>query len=449
MSARWPISGARMLAGGAIAAVAVLAVTGAVAADWSAPTRQPVSVLAQPAAAAASATCTGALIAPGRNSLDANELAIAAQAQAVGTGDESVLDSPIEGRTIVFSGAADAVAGAQSAVVRAEDLTGFTASVCPVPRFQSWLAAGSTTTGSADLLILSNPGAVAATVDLSVFGTDGLVAAPGSTGIVLAAGTQQILPLSGLLVGERSPVVRVTSSGAPIVAALQSSQTQTLEPVGVDVLTGAAEADVLQVIPGVEVPAAVAAGSAALDVRLLAPDADTRATVSAYAVGSAPDSTAAATAEVALSAGLTLEASFPTLTPGTYVVRVDADAPVVAAARTASAAPRDFAWYAPTSLLEVPALVPVAPGASARLVVDTSAEADVDVTLESVVGGPALTLTVPAGSSGAVALPGAGVWRLSATAPVRAGVTYTGAGILAGTPVQPAADEAAALRVYP
>ncbi|HCU77031.1 MAG TPA: large extracellular alpha-helical protein, partial [Microbacterium sp.] len=54
---------------------------------------------------------------------------------------------------------------------------------------------------------LSNPGEVAATVTLTVYGAGGAEVPPGGGDIVVRPGAQRIIPLAGLALGEESPVV--------------------------------------------------------------------------------------------------------------------------------------------------------------------------------------------------------------------------------------------------
>ena len=100
---------------------------------------------------------------------------------------------------------------------------------------ESWIVGGATTTGSADILLIANPGDVPATVELTVFDTDGPGVPPGGE-LVVAPQTQRAVPIAGLALGEASPVIRVSATGAPVTAALQASITRTLLPGGVDLV---------------------------------------------------------------------------------------------------------------------------------------------------------------------------------------------------------------------
>lgn len=429
----------------AVAGVAALAVL----APWPSVERQPAEIVLTPASAVASATCTGALISTGRNTLDASELGTAADATAVGEGALESLATPIGGTAAVFTGDRG-VAGAQSARVAADDLTGFAANACAAPTFDSWLVGGATTTGAADLLIIGNPADVPATVDLTLYGTEGVSAPAGGRGLVVGAHAQIVVPLAGLIIGESNPVVRVESQGAPVATAMQSSRTQTLDPVGVDVFAGGLSPAPVQVMPGVTVPAAVAEGSAAIDVRMLAPAAPegvtVTTTVTVTPVGAADPTV---TERVELTGDVPIALSIPGLPAGDYSVRVESDLWVVAAAQTASAAPRDFAWYPASPVLVGSTLIAVPPGPAPRLVVEAERLADAVITLTPLTGGDAVTRNLAAGASDTVALPGPGVWRIDASDPVRAALTFSGDGALAGIPVQPSAAQSSPIRVLP
>lgn len=486
--------GARVATGIALTLGVGALVTAGTIAPWPSITHDAPTLIAEPAGAAASATCTGPLLAAGRNSQAAGELAVAATATAVGEGELTTLPAAVGGEAPVFVGpAGGGAAGAQTSSVVTVDLVGFAASVCPVPSFQHWLAVGATTTGAADLVLITNPGDVAATVDISVFGSTTPVSSPGGTGIVLAPRSQQVIPLAGLIIGERDPIVRVSATGAPVVAAMQTSFTQTLEPVGLDVVAGAAASAPVQVIPGVVVPAVTAAGSAPIKVRVLAPDADATATVTATPVGSTAP---AASATIALTAGTTVEAGLTNLAPGTYVVRVtsappvvdpavDAAAPdapeaaptptpeapiaptptpstdpnappvdpnapvaIVASAMTSSAAPRDIGWFvaAPAIAAETP--VVSGPGAQTRLII-AAGDADAVVEITDPSGAATEQREITAGGSIELDVAAGEVWRLASDVPVHASIAYSGTGILAGTPVQAPADQAPPIRIYP
>ena len=468
---RWATTGTRILVGTLVAAGFVVAVVTAVAAPWPTYARSAVVVEAPPVPSATVLACTGGLLAIGRDAGSAAQLSVAAP-QAVTAGSvpggpsaaESTLNAPFLANgsgpgpsvfTIAPSGAAPTgAAAAGSAVASADDLRGFAASACLPPLMESWLVGGATTTGAADLVLLANPGTVPATVNLTVYGSQGAQKPPGGRDVVVAAGQQLVIPLAGLALGEESPVVQVTAGGAPIQAALQSSLTRTLVPGGVDQVGAVARSAVDAVIAGVDVtaePGPVGASDAATLVRILSPGADTTAIVTVSEVGS--DAPALAPITVQLTAGLPAEAQLGGLPVGRYVVRVQAMSPVLSATwqTTGFGAGADFAWYTAAPELTAPTAFAVPVGARATLTIANSGATAASVSVRSAGSAFSQDVSVPAGGSVALPVPGRDVYTLEpGTAPgLHAGLSFAGDGALAGFPVWPSDAAAAPVRVYP
>ncbi|MEY4019304.1 MAG: hypothetical protein RLZZ590_604, partial [Actinomycetota bacterium] len=76
----------------------------------------------------------------------------------------------------------------QIQLVGGSAIAGLTGAACQRPSSEQWLIGGDTDTGRESLLILKNPTAVDATVDLEIFSQGGRVSAPGLTGIAVVAG---------------------------------------------------------------------------------------------------------------------------------------------------------------------------------------------------------------------------------------------------------------------
>ena len=222
---------------------------------------------------------------------------------------------------------------------RAETLAGFAAAACGEAVADAWLVAGATNLGRSGLVLLSNPTAVAATVDVRVIGEAGPVEAPSALGIIVPPGSQRVLSLAGLAPNLTSPVVHVTSTGGAIAASLEHSVVVGLAPAGVELTGVTAPPATTQVIPGFVVPEAggIEASEDHADgddfpvVRLFAPG-DEQVDVSigdrarvglAAAAPSTPPSQPDSVTDVPLGV----------LDAGDYTVRIEAEAPVVAAAR--------------------------------------------------------------------------------------------------------------------
>lgn len=456
-------TGTRVIVGGSVAVLLVIVVVAFVRAPLPALSRDALRIIDTPTPAQSVAVCPGPLLATGRIVGAASEVSIASAADLVsgsadGTPEQDRLIAPFgEGSAVLRlspTGEVPAsIAAAQSSAAGDEDLSGFAAAACRAPEFDSWLVAGSTTTGASDLVMIANPGAVPATVQVSVYTSGGESLPPGGRDVVVDAGSQLVLPLAGLALGEIAPVVRVQAEGAPVVASLQTSRTETLQPVGLDVTGPTAVPAGRQVIVGLVTPVpgeGPASNVVTASVRLLSPSQPVTATIRVRGIGDA--GAVAAPIDVPLDAGVPREVDLPGLSAGTYTIEVEAPAPVVAAgwSSTAAAGERDHAWIAASPRLEDASYVAVAPppGDTSAVFRASAAESSVQVTLAPLDGGASVELSLPAGGSGSTSL-ASGAWRIETTGSVFASIGYASASALAGYPVRPSAQAAAAVVVVP
>jgi hypothetical protein len=457
-----------MLAGTVVSAVAVVAVATAVTLPWPTRADEPLSIAVDPAPAESVAVCDGGLLSIGRDAMAAGSLT-AASPEDVTSGVTQGAPAPqqqtlsvanVAGSpgTLAFTAApvdrtrVD-VGAAGSSEIAAEDLAGYAASACRPPLMESWLVGGSAATGAADLVLLSNPGTVPATVQLTVYGSAGVQTPPGGDGVIIAPGTQRILPLAGLALGEASPVLRVSATGAPVHASLQTSLTRTLTPGGVDHVAPVAEPRPQQTITGVTVtatPGTAGASDAATLLRVLSPSADASATLTVTASGlSVP---AIGPQSVTLVAGQPAEVDLGGLPIGSYTVQVDADSPVLAAVwqTTGFGEGDDFAWYTPSPDVTVPTLfaTPSGPAPVMTLVNDADEPAPIAITSDD--GSYRLELTVPAKGAMTARLSPREVYLLEpGSTGIQAGISLAAEGALAGISVWPADAAAPQITVYP
>lgn len=401
---------ARIAAAAAGAVLALAAVWAGVAAPWPAisgtgpgeePTPPRVEVTPVPSETVLS--CDGPILALGRDPGDAQGLTPAVDASAT-LGAANGQD-PDESRSDL-AGVADMLRvsqlpeGAEPASVAAsvaaeasdDDIAGFAASACRAAQPESWLVGASVQTGTTDILIVSNPSDVAATVSVDVFGTEGRVSPPSGE-FAVRPRSAVALPVAGLAGTEQSPALRVTSEGAPVVATLQSSQVSTLDPTGLDLQQATMPAR-SHVIPRVTVtPDAAESGEAAVVLRMLATAGSGTAYVTV--VGRDSGRTVLETS-VDLTSGEPVTVGLPDLRDSSYAVRIDAEVPVVAAAQQLTA--RDYAWATPAEPISQAALVavPRSPGDGYALALAAGAE-DATVRVERVDGSDPRTVDVPAG----------------------------------------------------
>ena len=349
------------------------------------------------------------------------------------------------------------VAGAQTQKATEEDLAGFAAAGCGSGSGDSWLVGGASDLGETSLVLLTNPSPVAAQVDLEVYGASGRVQTPGGTGITVAAGAQKVVPLAGLAPSVAAPVVHVQTHGGQVLATMQQSIVNGIDPAGVE-LTGATGAPALrQQISGVMVRTLAALkASQSTDgygrdlpaVRVLVPGTSP-AHVNVGVVGETGTATGD-TYSATVKPGVVTEIPLRDLTDGDFTATVTSDQPVVAAARTSieSKTGKDFAWFTSSAPLPARFLVPVAsgPGGTLHLFNSTTTAAGVTVTTPH---GDAHNVSIPGGAAVGFHADGPGVYGVTGAAGLVASVGYSGDGALSSFAIQPPPPTASPLIVYP
>ena len=459
--------GAAAVAGGLVAAAVIVPLPGV---DAEAP-----STVVQPAESRQLRVCPGPLLsladdaaqATAASSFGSAPIALAAD-PADALVEQAVIAAPdnsrgdADGGPVAIAaepGSVDAgmVAGAQSQDAATTSVRGFAASACAEPASESWLVAGATDVGRSGLVLLSNPGQVASNVDVRVIGEMGPVEASAALGIVVPPGTQRVVSLAGLAPNVRSTVVHVTSTGGPIAAALEHSVVLGLEPAGVELSTPTAPPSTTQVIPGVvitdrrgvEPVEDHAEGDDHPAIRVLAPEADTAAVIEVVD----ESGTSVSRIDAELLAGRAVDVPIGIVEPGDYTVVVEADAPVVAAARTTVLADgedpivADLSWTAATApLLErATVAVPQGPGA----VLHVANPGDEEAVVEAAIGGAQRELRIPAGGAASVELEPDARVVLDGVDGLHASVSFSGDAQLSSMPVAPPGPLDAPVRVYP
>ncbi|WP_375388532.1 DUF5719 family protein [uncultured Amnibacterium sp.] len=478
------------------------------------------AMVATPSSAAQSLVCPGPAIAVGADSANASALtATGRPTRVAGTVGGTAPTSTALDRGDVKGGTAPrvlsapaaakagAIAGAQVEQVTTGDAAGLAATACTAPRSDLWFAAGATTTGRTTVLTLANASAVPAQVRVRVWSEQGPVDAASISDLVVPAEGRRAVSLAGVAPSAGGVVVRVTSSGGLVGAALEQRTVRGLESGGVDLVGPTAAPTTAQVVPGVRVAGAAAVATAARAddsadlatvVRVLVPGrvaADVTITATPDAGGQA------VTVGRRVAAGVVTDFPVPGLADGTYTVRVAADRPLVTGVRTsvvgdagASSTPDDSAAGAPTTTGagaavgtdaglvggDGPADTSSSAAAGAASVGTTSTARGIDLawfaaapTLTgtasvAVVDAPAPVLTIagtgrarsvtlsgatPATvqvpAKGSVAVPVAkGLLVLRGADGLFAAVSYAGADAVAGYPVGAADQEARGIRVF-
>ncbi|MGI9823155.1 DUF5719 family protein [Agromyces sp. Marseille-Q5079] len=471
-------TGVRVAVALVVGAVAVGVVGAAAIGSWPEHRAEPGSVVVAPDEAIQQRVCPGPLLSIGDD---------AAAATAVESfGSTSVVSASVpedaeigktslaapensgadqDGTPVVLDaqpGAVEAgmLAGAQSQTAQSDVLAGFAAASCTEAASESWLVAGATTLGRSSLVLLANPTDVAATVDVRVSGESGPVEARSAVGITVAPRTQRVLSLAGLAPNLASPVVHVTSTGGAIAASLEQSVIEGLAPAGIELTGPTAPPASSLVIPGLVIGGSggVAAdedhaeGDAFPAVRLHVPGDDpVQATVGVAKVGGGDGDSF----DVELQPGTVSDIPLGDLAAGTYTVRIEADGPVVAAARssigtaeseTDAGAPADLAWFVASRPLLDSAVVAVPSGPSATLQLAGGEDGATEATVT--VDGRSTNVSVPALGAVSVPLRGREV-LLEGVEGVSAAVTYSSGSSLAAFAVMPPGPLDSPIRVFP
>jgi hypothetical protein len=446
---------ARLVTGAAVAVACVIGVIAAVPAPWPGVQQEPAQTAVTPVAGDTVLVCSGSFRALGRDTRAALQMSSAGDFDLTtddvdADPESSELQTPeLQGASgaPMFTSTADAatsplLAASESISLADEDLSGLASAACRPPSTESWLIGGAVSTGTKDILVLSNPGQVTATLTITVYGEQ-----QSTSTLVVPAQTQTAVPLASIAGGQQQPVVRVTAAGSPVRAVLQSSLVQTLDPAGIDLQDTAGAPQAKLVFAGVQV-VAPATDTPSTVLRVLSTDGASEASVTVRATG---DDAVVQQFTVPLAADIPVEVNLPDLEVGVYSVEVTSDGLLTGAIWQSSGvgAGTDFAWMTPAPELADEALIAVPEATSPRLHVVGAADEESTVTIRSTDGSVSREVTIPAGASELVPVPGDAAYQVTVSAPVRIGVALGDARSIAGWPVWPGAGEQDPITVYP
>lgn len=481
-SRRWAVASARVVTGLLGITAAVATVGAATLLPWPTYAVNPQAVTVTPTASEQQRVCPGPLLAlaadannasaatsigefaavyatapsgastPSSLSRSVEVSPLAAPDNAAGTSSDTplLLSVPAAEQTPLLG-------GSQSQTAATETLVGFAAAGCAEASSEAWLVGGSTAVGQTSLVLLSNPTEVAASVDLTVFGESGVIDAPGASGIAVQPNSQRVIPLAGLAPNLNSPVVRVVSRGGQVVASLQQSVIRGLTPGGIDLVGPVGRPNAEQHIVGFVVPPALHDETQSNDTDYH----DDQPAVRVLNLGDAPSELSVSVTSdeggsgtslaVTLDPGVASEIPLAMLTAGSYTVRLTADQPIVAAARSTekSETSEDFAWFVASQQLSDESLFSVADGPAPTLRLANPSGTAQKVTVVPDAGAP-VTLTVPA--AGALSYPlspsSSYLLRAEAEQGVLATVSYQGTAALASFALTPPGPLAQPIAVY-
>jgi len=476
--------GARVVVGVVGIGVAAAAVLGSTFLDLPSTTATPASELVIPVPTAQQLTCPGPLLrlsddsGAGASTVFTLGQAVTRFSSTAGAVEQSriVASDAQPGESVaeplVLSVAPDAqsadsierLSGAQSQSVDRGDYVGFAAAGCRAVGGDSWLVGGATTTGRTTLISLTNPTEVASTVDLEIFDERGAVSAAGTTGIVVPPNGQRVLSLAGFAPGISSPVVHVTSSGGQITAELQQSIVRGLDPGGVEIIAATQPPARTVVLPGMVVTSleaiqalrgtATQTDDVMTAIRIFVPGEEPTSISATLTPDDADKDPIRFTLDV--SAGVVTDIPIEELATGAYTVQIDADEPIVAAARTTSAvinstggiATTDFAWFTASPALTEDTQLTIASGLDAVLNVVNPSDENVVVSL-SAANEMEEEYTIEAGATLRLSVPNGETFTLAHSDRLFVSVTQAANGFVSAYSVDPQAPGSSPLKVFP
>lgn len=141
--------------------------------------------------------------------------------------------------------------GSQLQYLSDKKIKGLLAAPCLRAQSEFWLVGGSVAVGREALLILTNPTAVDATVDLEIYTENGISHSAGLSGIAVPAGSTEVIPLASFVFRSESLAVQVKSFGGSVTALIQQKAIRGLKASGADYIypTGVAQKE--SVFPGI------------------------------------------------------------------------------------------------------------------------------------------------------------------------------------------------------
>lgn len=330
------------------------------------------------------------------------------------------------GPTLVTAPRLDVFSGTTRSAVTDGSDRGLSMMSCDRATASQWFTGVlSAQTGTAELVLL-NADAQDASVDVTVFGAEGRVTAPGSRGIIVPAHSRRVVPLGPLFTAEQPVSLKVATSAGRVAAAVRQRMLSGDAPAGSEWLPPSADPATAVVIPGLP------AGKGTRDLVVVNPG----------------DRTASVTLQVLGADGPTAVPGFETLDlpPGTTrsipLAGALAQAPVglrlaseqkitasVLSTNGRGAAAIDLSTQIATPGLTGPGVLALSPGGAVSPVLHLASGAADPVAVRVVVttaAGRSLldsTVTVPGFADSTVTLPKAGN-SLVSVEPAAAGIVH-------------------------
>ena len=313
------------------------------------------------------------------------------------------------------------ITGSSTQLVGIDSMRGLAAASCQQPSNDIWLVGGSTAPGREALLVLTNPTANDATIDLNIFTDLGEIEVAGLSGISVLANSTSVIPLASFAPSVATLAVQVQSSGAKIAGWIQHRVMNGTESLGVDYVSPSSAPQLVSVIPGFVVRGTEAINQVAITegisdaghtLRVFAP---TGANITVQIVSTSSEVFGAVITGV-IEPGAVQDFRINDLLDGNYSVFVTSDQPVYATAKAAigndGGTPRmDFTWLSASEPITSPRAVMtsgIVPPDGASYVILANPQNEVrSATVTSLETGAATVLQVPALGTIEIAITGA------------------------------------------
>lgn len=317
-------------------------------------------------------------------------------------------------------------------LVKSSAMNGALAANCQRPGSEQWLLGSNTSIGREALLILANPSATDATVDLQIFGSNGAIDGAGLTGISVSANRFTVLPIASFASDQQLLAVRVSSKGAAIAAWAQQRTVRGTLAAGADLISPSIPASENLVIPGLfkrgskDASTLIAANSNYIDLSpslaIFVPGSAT-ATVTAQVIGT-DSKTFGTVVQQQISGGTAGSIPLNGLKDGNYAVFLNSNQPVLASVRLSrtnvTKTPNtDFAWLPAVSTATGARLVTTPGGTSiSKLSIANPNPRSAVVTVSNLNAGTKTKLVIPRLSSSVVSVDPGSLVSVESDSPV-------------------------------
>ncbi|MFM8926662.1 MAG: DUF5719 family protein [Rhodoluna sp.] len=327
-----------------------------------------------------------------------------------------------------------------------KSIKGLLAAPCIRPQSEFWLVGGSTSVGREALLILTNPSAVDATVDLSIYTENGASHSAGLSGISVRKNSTTVLPMSSFVLRAQSLAVHLKSFGGSITAVMQQKAIRGIKASGADYISPNDVFEKESFFPGILVRGALDSAkfrkkSAKYSdvqnmLRVFVPG-EKDANLTFQVIGT-DEQTFGTAISVKAEAGKVTDFEVTGLRNGDYFGILNSDVPVKSSfrlvrAKSSSAGFVDFAWINSASAFDSTRFIAVPDSGVSKLSIVNPGTKQITVVLR--IGAAKVKRTVAAASAEVIALAkGLGV-GISPSAYVYANLVIDNQGRVATLPV--------------